>query len=156
MSKNEIPIELLRRLTVFAGIEEDKLLKLCDRCRLVEFHSGDTVITQGSLASEIFIILKGRLKIILNADKEPLEILELRPGHCVGEASVIGVQSHSANVVAVEDVQLLELNRQLLMELAETDKELFSLIILNIARELARRLYNTDRILLELVRKHGQ
>lgn len=151
MKKNDIPMDILRHVTVFAGIEEEKLVRLCESCRQLEVKAGDTVITEGTVASEIFIILKGRLKIVLNADKNPLEILELRPGHCVGEASVIGVQSHSASVIAAEDTQLLELNRQILMDLSKSDKDFFSLIILNIARELARRLYNTDHILLKFL-----
>jgi CRP-like cAMP-binding protein len=152
MEKN-IPLEMLKHVTVFAGIDEEKLLRLCDRCRMVSFKAGEKVITEGTISSEIYIILQGRLRIVLNADTEPLEILELRPGHCVGEASVIGVQCHSASVIAIEDVQLLEFSRQLLMDMADNDKDMFSLIILNIARELARRLYNTDKILLKLARQ---
>jgi CRP/FNR family transcriptional regulator, cyclic AMP receptor protein len=158
MARNDVPVEVLRHVTVFAGIDQEKLLRLCDRCRLVTFKAGETVIAEGATSSEIYIILKGKLKIVLNAQREPLEILELRPGHCVGEASVIGVQSHSASVIATEDAELLELGRQLLMDLAETEKDLFSIIILNIARELARRLYNTDKILLKMAqeREHPQ
>jgi len=149
MPAENIPLELLKNVTVFAGIDERKLTTLCDRCRLVSFKAGERVITEGTIASEIYIIVKGRLKIVLNAAAEPLELIELRPGHCVGEASVIGVQSHSASVIAVEDSELLEVGRQLLMDIAEKDKDLFSMIILNIARELARRLYNTNHILLK-------
>jgi hypothetical protein len=40
-----------------------------------------------------------------------------------------------------------------LMDISKYDKDLFSLLILNIARELARRLYHTDRLLLEMIRR---
>jgi CRP-like cAMP-binding protein len=143
MKKEDIPLEILRNVTVFAGIDE----------QTVQFKAGERVVKENTPATEIYILLSGKLKIVLNADEEPLEIVELYPGHCVGEASVIGVQNHSATAVAEEDVHLLELSRKILMDISKYDKDLFSLLILNIARELARRLYHTDRLLLDVSRR---
>jgi CRP-like cAMP-binding protein len=142
-----ISLEMLKKVTVFAGIEEEKLAGLCSCCKLVSFKKGEKVISEGTVSSEIFIIIRGRLKIVLNAGDRQIDLIELHAGHCVGEASVIGVQSHSASVIATEDSDLMELGRKTLMDMAQNDKDLFSLIILNIARELARRLYNTDHLL---------
>ncbi|MBD3392063.1 MAG: cyclic nucleotide-binding domain-containing protein [Chitinivibrionales bacterium] len=152
MNREDIPLDVLQKVTVFAGIDEETLLRLCEQCRLVSFKAGDIVVREGTAATEIYIVLSGKLKIVLNFDEEPLEIVELRPGHCVGEASVIGVQNHSATAVAEEDVRLLELRRTILMDISRYDKDLFSLLILNIARELARRLYHTDQLLLQMNR----
>jgi len=57
-------------------------------------------------------------------------------------------QKHSASALVKEDTLLMELSRKTLMEVANYDSHLFSLLILNIARELARRLHRTDEILL--------
>jgi CRP-like cAMP-binding protein len=149
-----LPLEMLKNVTVFAGIQEEKLVKLCANCKLISVSKGSKVISEGTISSEIYIIVKGRFKIYLNNEGENIELLELHPGHCIGEASVIGVQSHSASVIAEEDSELMELGRKTLMDMAENDKDLFALIILNIARELARRLYNTDHLLLKYARKH--
>jgi CRP-like cAMP-binding protein len=149
MNPNEMPLEMLKKVTVFAGIDEDNLRKLCAQCVLKKYKSGDMVIQEGTPASEIYVILKGKCKVVLNAENNPLEIVELFPGHCIGEASIIGVQNHSASAIADGDVELLELSRKVLMGISQYDKDLFSLLILNIARELARRLYHTDRILLQ-------
>ncbi len=153
MSYTNLPLDVLKKVTVFAGIDEQTLLRLCEQCRLVSLKAGEIVVKEGTPATEIYIILKGKLKVVLNADEEPLEIVELFPGHCVGEASVIGVQNHSATAVAEEDVELLELSRKVLMGISKYDTDLFSLLILNIARELARRLYHTDKLLLDLSRR---
>ena len=150
MLDKDIPLDVLKKVTVFAGIDEINLKKLCEQCRFVSYKAGEIVVKEGTPASEIYILLSGKLKVVLNAEREPLEILELFPGHCVGEASVIGVQNHSASAIAEEDTELLELSRKVLMDISRYDKDLFALIILNIARELARRLYQTDKILLQL------
>jgi len=152
MAKQDLPLDVLKTVTVFAGIDEEHLVRLCEQCKMVSVKAGKAVVEEGTPATEIYIILSGKLKVVLNAKEEPLEIVELFPGHCVGEASVIGVQNHSATVIVEEDAQLLELSRKVLMDISNYDKDLFSIIILNIARELARRLYHTDRLLLEMSR----
>ncbi len=64
--------------------------------------------------------------------------------------AIIGIQKHCASAVIVNGAQVLVFPRHVLMDIYNNDKELFSLLILNIARELARRLYRTDQELLKI------
>ena len=139
---------LLKSVTIFSGIDDTNLEKIYTQCEVVAKKAGEVIIEEDTDATQIFILLHGRVKIILNLKKEPLEIVELGPGHCVGEASIIGIQKHCASAVIIEDSEVLVFPRHVLMEIYNNDKELFSLLILNIARELARRLYKTDQALL--------
>lgn len=138
---------ILKLVTIFAGIDDKGIEQICSKCDIVKRDKGDILIEEDTEATEIFIILKGKAKIFLNMKEEPLELLELSAGNCVGEASVIGIQKHSATAVIIEDSEVLVLSREVLMDLYANDKDLFSLLILNIARELARRLYQTDQTL---------
>ena len=58
--------------------------------------------------------------------------------------------------MAACDVELLVLSRKALLSFLKTDLELFSILILNIARESCRRLSQTDQILLHYVMQKGQ
>jgi CRP/FNR family cyclic AMP-dependent transcriptional regulator len=147
---------ILKQVTIFSGIADKELHTLVDKCETIQYPAGTRIIQEGSDAKEIFIILDGKVKIVMDADKEALEILELGTGNCIGEASVIGIQPHSASVVAVDETTLLVLSRQILMDVQRTDKDLFSLLVLNLARELARRLHHTDQILLLYSKDHGK
>ena len=140
---------LLKNVTIFSGIDDTNLEKIHSQCEVVEKKEGEVIITEGTDATQIFIVLKGRVKVVLNLDKGPLEIVTLGPGNCVGEASIIGIQKHCASAVIDEDAEVLIFPRHVLMDIYTNDKELFSLLILNIARELARRLYRTDQALLK-------
>jgi hypothetical protein len=44
----------------------------------------------------------------------------------------------------------------MLMSVYEKDKDVFSMLILNIARELARRLYKTDQVLLHYGKRRSE
>jgi CRP-like cAMP-binding protein len=141
-------LETLENVTIFSGFSAEDLQHICKNCSLVEARIGEVIIEEGTPATEILILLKGRVSIVLGLDDEAIELMEFGPGSCIGEASVIGIQMHSASAVVLEEATLMVLRRQVLMQLFEDNKALFSLLILNIARELARRLHHTDEVLL--------
>ncbi|MDD5674706.1 MAG: Crp/Fnr family transcriptional regulator, partial [Chitinivibrionales bacterium] len=103
---------------------------------------------EGTPASDIEVIVKGRVVVFLERSGRVLNITEFGQGDCVGEISVIGILNHTASVKALEPTTVLVFAKQLLMDIFHTDPRLFSLVILNIARELARRLHHTNEILL--------
>jgi CRP/FNR family transcriptional regulator, cyclic AMP receptor protein len=146
-------IPILKNVTIFSGFSEEDLGRIFIDSRIVSKKKGELIIEEGAPASEIYIILRGRVTIILDKDDDPLELAEFGPGDCLGEASVIGVQKHSASVVAKEDAELVVLSRAMLMNIYDSDKNTFSMLILNIARELARRLHHTDQVLLHYGKK---
>lgn len=140
---------MLNRVPIFSAISKDKLEQLFDRCEIVDKKVGDYLIHEDTQAEEVFVILEGSVTVKLNQGGHEIEVAQLREGNCLGEASVIGIQNHSANVILIEDSSFLVLSRTLLMKLYSDDLELFSLLVLNIARELARRLKAADHYIEE-------
>ncbi len=140
---------MLKSVTIFSGVDDENLDKIFTQCEVIERKAGEVLIEEDTEATQIFILLEGAVKVVLNLKNEPLDIVELGPGHCVGEASIIGIQKHCASAVIVKNARVLVFPRHVLMDIYNNDKELFSLLILNIARELARRLYRTDQELLK-------
>ena len=57
----------------------------------------------------------------------------------------------TSSALAAADTDLIVLDRHALLSIFELDKELFSLLILNIAREACRRLHKADDVLLHYV-----
>jgi CRP-like cAMP-binding protein len=119
----------------------------------VGFREGEAIFEEGDKPSHIYVVRSGRVKLVVNRDDTPLELIEFEQGDCFGEASVIGIQPHGATAVAVEDAELIILSRDALLSLYKTDLELYSILILNIAREACRRLHKSDEILLRYVLK---
>ena len=66
----------------------------------------------------------------------------------------MAMQRHTSTAIALEDSEVMALSRQSLLQLRHEDIELFVLLMMNIARELARRLKLTDDILLQYMRAH--
>jgi CRP/FNR family cyclic AMP-dependent transcriptional regulator len=89
--------------------------------------------------------------LVVNLSHAPLELIVIGQGHYFGETSVVGIQLHAATAIAIENTEYIVLSRNALLSLFKSDFELFSILILNIAREACRRLYETDEILLHYV-----
>jgi CRP/FNR family transcriptional regulator, cyclic AMP receptor protein len=145
--ENILPI--LNKISIFGGLTEQQLSALLGLLQKVSYKAGETIFKEGDQPSYIYIIKSGEVKIIVDAERENLELISLGTGHCFGETSVIGIQTHSATAVAVVDTELIVLSRRMLLTIFEKDKELFSILILNIAREACRRLHKADEILLQ-------
>jgi len=147
--KDLIPI--LSEISIFGGLSEKQLHSVSKLLKKVYYYSGEYIFRQNTEPSYIYIIRIGEIKIIADIDDTPLEIIALGVGRCFGETSVIGISPHSANAIAVEDTELIVLSRESLLSIFDSDKNLFGLLILNIAREACRRLHKTDEILLHYV-----
>ena len=149
--ENVLPI--LNKISILAGLSDPQLYKLFKLLSQVTYKANETVFEQGEEPGHIYIVKKGKVKLVIWEDDTPLELIVFEEGHCFGEASVIGVQRHQGTVIAVEDTELIVLSRKVLMSIYDSDKELFSILILNIAREVCRRLYASDDVLLHYLLK---
>ena len=144
-------LPIINEISIFAGLSDKQLYTLFRLLKKAHYRAGTKVFEEGTQPSHIYVVQSGSVKLIVNAEQTPLELIVFKKGHCFGEASVIGIQPHAATAVCVEDTELIVLSRNALLALYKSDVELFSTLILNIAREACRRLYKTDEILLHYV-----
>ena len=144
-------LPILNDISIFAGLSDKQLYTLFRLLEKTSYKAGEKVFEQGSQPSHIYIIQSGSVKLVINEKSNPLELIVVEQGQCFGETSVIGIQPHAATAITVEDTELIVLSRNALLSLLKSNLDLFSILILNIAREACRRLHKTDEILLHYV-----
>jgi len=76
-----------------------------------------------------------------------MRVAILGPSDCFGEMSMIDMQARSASVRALAPSRLLKVTSEDMDGLYRSDLKSYTLIVLNIARDLSRRLRVTDGIL---------
>ena len=136
-----------------SGLSEKQLYFVFRQLQKVSYCANEYIFRQGEPPSHIYIVKSGQVKIVIESEEWPLEMCVFGVGECFGETSIIGIQRHSASAVAVGDTELIVFSRSALFSVFDSDKELFAMLILNIAREACRRLHKTDEILLHYVHK---
>ncbi len=144
-------LAILNRISILAGFTEKQLDEIFRLLEKVSYKAGEKIFEQGEQPSHIYIVESGSVKLVVSRDNTNLELIVFDAGCLFGEASVIGIQPHCATAVAVEDTELIVLSRTALLSIYESDTELFSMLILNIAREVCRRLHASNQTLLHYV-----
>ena len=144
-------LPIINEISIFAGLLDKQLYTLFRLLKKAHYTTGEKVFEEGTQPSHIYVVQSGSVKLVVNAEETPLELIVFEKGHCFGETSVIGIQPHAATAVCVEDTELIVLSRNALLSLYKSDLEMFSTLVLNIAREACRRLHKTDEILLHYV-----
>jgi CRP-like cAMP-binding protein len=144
-------LPIMGEIAIFAGLSDKQLYALFRLLKKAHYRAGEKVFEEGHEPSHIYIVQSGRVKLVVSAEKTPLELIVFGEGRCFGETSVIGIQPHAATAVCIDDTELIVLSRDALLSLYKSDVPLFSTLIFNIAREACRRLHKTDEILLHYV-----
>lgn len=77
--------------------------KIVDCLEEENFEENDTIIKQGEVGDNFFIIKSGNVKITINSgDGEPKEVARKSAGEFFGEKALISEDKRSANVIAVD------------------------------------------------------
>jgi CRP-like cAMP-binding protein len=139
---------ILSKISIFAGLNDKQLYRLFRLLEEVSYRKDEIIFRQGDVPSYIYIIKSGRVKRFKEEDHTTLELIVIGPGQSFGVSSIIGIQHHGSSAIAVENTELIVLSRKMLMSIYESDMELFSTLIFNIAREVCRRLHSSEDILL--------
>lgn len=142
----------LREIGLFGGLSDEVLKELSGTLELVELEPGAVVFREGDSGRELFVLLDGEMEVLKHS-KRKLEarVAVLGPGDWFGEMSILDVMPRSATVRAVAPSRLLRITAHDLDSLYRRDLRSYSLLVLNVAREMSRRLRVCDNLLAELV-----
>jgi len=135
----------LQAIPIFAGLTAAALSEIASAVEEVVFRRGDIIVNEGEPGNRMFIIGSGSVEIVKNlAQSKETVLAVLRPRDFLGEMSIIECVSRSASVRAVEDTSLLALKAIDLYRLFQRHPDQYAIVILNIARDISRRLRALD------------
>jgi CRP-like cAMP-binding protein len=143
---------ILSDIALFGGMSEQQMSSVFRWLEQGQFARDESIFQRGDDPSHIYIVRHGRIDLMIIDQGVVLQKKTLVAGDCFGEASLMAMQRHAATAVAREDSEVIVLSKHALLRLQKEDAALFSLLMMNIARELARRLRLTDEILLRHLR----
>jgi CRP/FNR family transcriptional regulator, cyclic AMP receptor protein len=143
-------VELLQGMPVFGGISQDALEFLLRLASTVSIAKGSFFFREGDAATSMYVLERGRVVILKAREGRDHLLGHLVQGDCFGEMSLIDLYPRSTSVRAEEACTAIEISSDALFALYKRDLEQFTLIQMNIAREISRRLREADQRLFEL------
>ena len=104
---------LLRNVPLFSVLPENQLALLTGVVSRKSFPRGTTIIAAGDVTESLFVVISGRLKVMMSDDEGREVILAiLGPNEFFGEMGMIDDAPRSASVVALEACELLSLSKR--------------------------------------------
>ncbi len=137
----------LKALPLFGGIADSALDCLVSRCEVQHFGAGDVIFSEGDAARTLYVVRQGALEVVKRRGDGEVLLGKVLPGECVGEMSFIDMQPRSATVRATEPTEVWVWAYASIHERYCADLKCGMLIVMNIARELSRRLRRADDLL---------
>ncbi len=130
---------------LFQGVSQTDLAVLSACLKPVRFAEGGYLFLKGDVADSMYLIEQGSVEVINPLSDETQRQIAVRyQGDSIGEMALIDDHIRSASVRALEPIQAFELSAANLQQIKDTDKDLYIQIIMNIAREISRRLQAVD------------
>lgn len=135
----------LAGVPIFAGLENDALDLLLQRGQTTSAATGDTIVREGESGSRFYLIKSGAVRVLKGEgtpDETPLAIL--RAKDFFGEMCILETLPRAATVLALEPSELISIPSTAFYHLFKARPDQYALLILNIARDLSRRLRKID------------
>jgi CRP-like cAMP-binding protein len=138
---------LLESTPIFAGLNHEALDLLHTEGSDYAFADGAVIFNEGQSDDSIFLIEHGKVRITKNhgkPDEKELAILVER--EFFGETCLLETLPHTATAQALGATTLFSISGQTFYHLYKKFPSQYGILLLNIARDLSRRLRHLDEV----------
>lgn len=131
-------ISALGQVPLFSEMDPSRLKLLAFTSERLTYAKGEDLFHQGDPGTAAYVILDGAVDIIIGEGDEELIVNHLEQNELVGDMALLSTKPRSATVRANTDVTVLELKKDLFLDLLEGSPH----VAAHIARVMSDRLYS--------------
>jgi CRP-like cAMP-binding protein len=149
----KVSADMLKDIGLFGGLDPESLNVLSRELPSKLVEAGEVVVREGDTAADMYIVIGGELEVVKRGrDGNEVRVALFGPGDWFGEMAIVDVQPRSATVRALAPTMLLRMGADEVDRLFyRRDLKAYAMFVMNIARELSRRLRVADGILAQFV-----
>ncbi len=134
----------LKGISGFDRVEESELERIAKIAQLKSVKAGGSVDIQGEPADKFYILVAGRLAVVLTLDfgvaHQTYQLMTLGPGQMFAWSGLVGNPHYTAGSRAISDCSFLEFAVRDLERLFEEDPRLGYVMMRLVAQTIASRL----------------
>ena len=135
-------LSLLESVPIFSDLSKSDLTKIAERMTHRKFSKSQMILLEDDFGQTFFVIASGRVKITrLSDDGREVILAMLGESDFFGEMSLLDGDGRSANVVSLEDSEVLTLARNEFLDILEQ----YPKISICLLEELTHRLRKSDQ-----------
>lgn len=146
---NEYGVNYFKGASTFGALSEQAIERLLEKGRVYELSDGETLFEYGSRGDSFFVVLKGAVSFFKQQDDCWINLHDYKFGQQIGFVTMVALLERNGKAVATEDGYVLEIVNDLFYQL-HCDMPLdFGLLVMNLAREMARIIVDMGNDLVE-------
>lgn len=102
--------DITKDSTIFRNLSHFEAKKVVLLGSLRSAQAGELILKQGEKGEDMYIIVSGKVKVSVGGGEEEKDVCNLSEGEIFGEMALLGEGVRSANIVALEDTELLRID----------------------------------------------
>ncbi|HVS16450.1 MAG TPA: cyclic nucleotide-binding domain-containing protein [Thermoanaerobaculia bacterium] len=130
----------LAAIDLFGTFDDELVEALEEHLSWQRLRRGETLFRQGDESSSLYVLLRGRLRVVREGASGTRPLAEIHRGETVGEIGLLTGEPRTATVVAARDSELVRLDRAGFEKVIESEPR----ALMPIVRTLGRRLESTS------------
>jgi CRP-like cAMP-binding protein len=148
--------EFLQSIPAFNHLNEAEFDRLVKLARVRQAESGETIDAQGAPADRFYILVHGRVAVVLGLDfgvsSSEYMVTTIGPGQMFAWSGMVGNPKYTASGKMLTDCTVLEFDVPALEKEFEADPQLGYAVMRAVAQTIASRL---RKMQLQLVKQHA-
>lgn len=140
----EARIKLLQQMPIFGGIKTETVDFLLGLCPITAVDAGGYFFREGEPGDAMFVLEAGRAEALKSWQGQDYLLHTMEQGDCFGEMAVMDHAPRSASLRAIEACSAISISSAALYKVYAHDLKQFTLIQMNMGREVSRRLREAD------------
>lgn len=149
MAKAKAPV--VNEIQVFEEFTDKEVLTISKFSEKKYFQRTEIVFQENSVDSSLYVVLKGQLEALAHTSEgKKISLSMIDEGEVFGELSFLDGKSRSATIIAIKDVELLQITRDDFDNLREKHPDIASKLIMDLARVVSLRLRNADKFIVDI------
>jgi len=111
----------LKRVPIFDPLSEEEMDLLSKSCKSRIYAPGEAIVRLGGEGSSMFIINRGKVEVQIMENGKPKKVNELAENDFFGEMSLLTGQPRTANVIATVETEVLQIRKNALKPIIESN-----------------------------------
>jgi CRP-like cAMP-binding protein len=139
-------------VALFSGLPEEQLAHFVATLQVRRLIVGEVAFEEGDLARAMYVVIEGELEVVKRSERgRRARIGQLSAKDWFGEMALLDVMPRPVTVYALAPSRLLQLKPTDLDRLYRRDLKAYALLMMNLARQLSRKLRVAEGILADTV-----
>ncbi len=136
---------------LFKDLTASEAKELNETAKHLSFKKGELIYEHGTPGNSLLLIARGQIKLTLPVKGgQHVHLLTLGKGQFFGEMSFLDGHAHSADAYAIEDTELMNIDRESLAHAIGQDQRMMLIIFKKISLAIAERLRHSNAELHDL------